>query len=148
MEKRIADFQIINHGVDHAQYFQGCGVAFTSYDDAVTGIGDNAREAYDDALEQLASCGYDVGRLPSRPRGIRQSDTVDAHLRRNGEDPKEQPEDSELWYYVSIRVRAATSKRERFTVPCPSCGGTGGIGHCQGCHAAGRVVKYRTVSLT
>jgi hypothetical protein len=53
--------QLINHGREHEQYFQGCGTAFTTFDNVVTGIGDDANEAYDDALEMLAQSG---GKMP------------------------------------------------------------------------------------
>ena len=46
--------EIINHGVMYSDYFQGCGIAFTDYTHAATGIGSSEREAFDDALEQLA----------------------------------------------------------------------------------------------
>ncbi len=66
MTKRtIKDFEIINHGVEHSQYFQGCGVSHTSYTDVATGIGDTPSEALNDALEQLAANGWDVEPIDS-----------------------------------------------------------------------------------
>ena len=46
--------EIINHGVMCSDYFQGCGLAFTDYDAVATGVGSSEREAFDDALDQLA----------------------------------------------------------------------------------------------
>lgn len=46
-------FQIIDHGCDGEQYFPGCGVAYTKYDHCVTGNGDSARDAGEEALEQF-----------------------------------------------------------------------------------------------
>jgi hypothetical protein len=46
-------YQILDHGCDGEQFFPGCGVAFTKYEACVTGIGDSAREAGEDALEQF-----------------------------------------------------------------------------------------------
>lgn len=101
-ERPIRAYEIVDHGVDHAQYFQGCGVAFTDYELCVTGAGDNAREAYDDACEQLAQMGYDTAKLPTRPRGIRKTDAV-----RHADCVEDGEHDDfcELYYYVSIRVR-------------------------------------------
>ena len=48
------EVQVINHGIEHSQYFQGCGVSFTHYDDCFTGIGASPGKAYNDALEQIA----------------------------------------------------------------------------------------------
>ena len=93
-------FEIVNHGYDHSQYFQGCGCSYTEYDSVVTGAGMNAREAYDDALEQIAmmeSSGF-VEKFPSRPRGINARDKVPARMQRE--------EENEMYYYVSIRYTA------------------------------------------
>lgn len=49
------EFEIIDHGCDGESYFPGCGVSFTTYTDCVTGIGDSAREAGEDALEQACT---------------------------------------------------------------------------------------------
>jgi len=85
------EYEILNHGWDHSQYFSGCGVAFTNYTDVVTGIGDNAKEAYEDALEQMAMSGVSIDSMPKRPSGIRVRDKVphDANV--------------ECYWFVSIR---------------------------------------------
>ncbi len=49
---KIIAYEIINHGIEHSQYFQGCGVSFTEFDVCFTGIGNSAFEALDDALGQ------------------------------------------------------------------------------------------------
>lgn len=91
----ITDFKIINHGWEHAQYFQGCGVSFTRFSECATGAGYTAKEAYEDALEQIASSiGEDPG-LRKRPRGIRSRDKVPASHTKD--------ENSEFYWYVSIR---------------------------------------------
>jgi hypothetical protein len=64
--KRIGTFQLIDHGIDHSQYFQGCGVAFTNFDNVVTGIGDNPAETIDDCLEQIAQAGFDTEGMETR----------------------------------------------------------------------------------
>lgn len=52
--RTIKSVRLVNHGVEHEQYFQGHGTAFTEYDTCATGIGDSELEAYEDSLEQLA----------------------------------------------------------------------------------------------
>lgn len=51
----IGRFELIDHGIEGSDYFQGCGVSCTSFGNVVTGIGDNPAEAIDDCLEQIAS---------------------------------------------------------------------------------------------
>lgn len=98
MITKILDYEIINHGYDHAQYFQGCGAAFTSFDVCFTGAANNAKDAYIDALEQVYSTYGDAAdRLPKRPIGIRKSDHVPAKLL--------QDDFSEFYWYVSIRLQ-------------------------------------------
>lgn len=95
MDKQIGQYGIIDYGVDHEQYFPGCGTSFTNYTDVATGIGNSAREAADDAAEQLAMNGWDTSALDAAI--MAQSDVVDV------------PENSEeMHHYVSIRVREVT----------------------------------------
>lgn len=94
MKKSIKDYQVINHGMDHEQYFQGCGIVHTKFNHVVTGAGETAKEAYEDAVEQLASQGYDVRGVPTKPRGIRKTDKI----------PSDAPD--EIFWYVSICVKA------------------------------------------
>lgn len=91
---KIKDFEIINHGYDHAQYFRGCGTYGTDFEHVVTGCGDNAKEAYEDAAEQVAMAGHGSN-LPVRPRGINAKDKVPARLSKE--------EMNEMYWYVSIR---------------------------------------------
>lgn len=87
-------YEIVNHGYNHSQYFQGCGTYGTDFDHVVTGCGYNAKEAYEDAAEQIAMAGHKIN-LPTRPRGINAKDKVPAQL---AED-----EYNEVYFYVSIR---------------------------------------------
>lgn len=52
--KSIGNFELIDHGIEHEEFFQGCGIAHTEFAHSVTGIGDNPAEAIDDCLEQIA----------------------------------------------------------------------------------------------
>lgn len=91
---KITNFEIINHGYDHAQYFRGCGTYGTNFEHVITGCGYNAKEAYNDALEQVAMAGHGTN-LPARPRGINAKDKVPARLSKE--------EMIEFYFYVSIR---------------------------------------------
>ncbi len=57
---KITDYQIVNHGIENEQYFQGCGVCFTKFEYVATGIGSSPCLALEDALEQAAQCGHDT----------------------------------------------------------------------------------------
>lgn len=61
--KKVESYQIICHGVENEQYFQGCGVCFSDFDDVATGIGNTEHEACEDALESLAQNGWDVSTI-------------------------------------------------------------------------------------
>ena len=86
-------FEILVHGTDHEQYFPGCGTAFSDFENVVTGIGMNAKESYEDAVEQIYQIlgGEEANKLklPKRPKGISRSDRA--------------PVEDGWWYYVSIR---------------------------------------------
>ena len=107
----VADFEIVDHGIEHCQYFQGCSAVFTSYGECVTGCGDNFAEAINDALESIAQRGdagdtdwaefdkrilADVGAsaLPTSP-------SVSEML--EDDEWAEHREECEMYYYVSIR---------------------------------------------
>ena len=90
--KKIFDYQIIDHGVENDQYFQGCGVSLTPFTDVATGIGGSARIALDDALDSLAQNDWETKPLEKELKII--SDVIDV------------PEDApDCYHYVSIRVR-------------------------------------------
>jgi len=89
--KQIAAHEVVIHGVEHEQYFQGCGVSFTPYTDVATGIGSDAREAFEDALESLAMAGWDVALVEATTELEECVLPEDAH--------------EELHVYVSVRVR-------------------------------------------
>ena len=128
--KPITCFEIVDHGIDNAQYFQGCGVSRTKFTDVATGCGDTPSEALADALEQLATCGWDVARVEASSEGLAYinankpsaSDKVREQLvnqveqgaDESGDDYEERIDealsdcDSELYYYLSVRVTDQT----------------------------------------
>ncbi len=108
----LVNWDIEDHGLESSQYFQGAGVAFTSYDHIVTGCGDNPREALEDCLESIAMQSIELGdcRLEAiakdYPLVPSASDEVETEYRASGYDEdevQEIQENSELHYYVSIR---------------------------------------------
>ena len=94
--KTFNAYQIKSQGPENGQYWQGYGTYSSAINaqDVATGIGDNAKESYEDALEQLAMSGWGVDSLPKRPAGIRKSDRLNKEERENGE----------CFWYVSILV--------------------------------------------
>lgn len=90
MTKQVIEFEVIDHGIEHEQYFQGCGVSFTKFEDCFTGIGSNASEALEDALDQAEQFGYD---------------TSDIELDQTNDVPTETEGSEGLNYYFSVRVR-------------------------------------------
>lgn len=116
--KPIVAYELIDHGIEHSQYFQGCGVVFTPFDFVVTGIGDDFREAVEECLEQLAMMDYETEGMESRierdyldgqPLGEVRSPSVSEELEADAEYSGALCDawdgiDCELWYHVSIRV--------------------------------------------
>lgn len=94
--KTIVEFELVDHGITQPDYFQGCGTAFTSFEDVATGIGSNPAEAIDDALEQLAQGDWETDGMEKRIM----ADIGKRHLPRT---PRARGDDS--YYHVSIRVK-------------------------------------------
>ena len=90
---KLISYEILDHGMDHSQYFQGCGTAFTNFTHVWTGVGNSSKEAYNDALDQAYMDISDLAdKFPKRPAGFTLRPTV--------------PADSEdVYFYVSIRAR-------------------------------------------
>lgn len=84
---KILDYSITDHGVEHCQYFQGDGISFTEYTDCATGCGNSAYDALEDALEQLASNGWDTETIPNE-----MSDEVTTV-------------EDDFYHYVTVKVR-------------------------------------------
>jgi hypothetical protein len=110
MESRkvATEARVVFHGLEHSQYFQGHGTAFTRFADCATGIGSTEQEALNDALEQLASNGWDTEALEKL------EDVEEDVKRASGEVPKDLREawvecgedgECELYVYVSVDVK-------------------------------------------
>jgi hypothetical protein len=139
---KTVTFQVVDHGIDGAQYFPGCGVSFTEFEHCVTGSGDTFAEAIDDALESMAqeTSGVDFEALEKEIQAEgygengkwQKSRSAYAEmLKANGiadaenppckecgcvaeececeafADPLEDFQESDVYYYVSIRYSVA-----------------------------------------
>lgn len=93
--KTIKGYQIIDHGFENSQYFQGCGVSFTSFTDCFTGIGGNPFEALEDAMEMAAQSGWNTESIDNAL--LDSSEMPDAGLTHDDYD--------DCYHYVSIRVK-------------------------------------------
>ena len=96
---KLISYEILDHGMDHSQYFQGCGTAYTDFTNVWTGAGNNAKEAYNDALDQAyMDIGGIADKFPKRPAGTHSRPCVPV----NSED---------VYFYVSIRARILEEKK-------------------------------------
>lgn len=104
MKKLIYEYEIVDHGVEHEQYFQGCGVSWSQYDEVYTGIGASMHEALDDAAEQAACSGWEISSelnneietadKTNRSDETKHTDCGDENCFADG-----------VYYYASIRLR-------------------------------------------
>lgn len=82
---RLKSYEIRSLGWTYPGYFQGYGTSFTRFTDCFVGIGANAKEAYEDAVEQACmSLPSELDlpkKLPTRPRGINAKHKVPAHAK-------------------------------------------------------------------
>lgn len=99
MKTTITEYDIITHGVAWPDYFPGCGLAWTHYDDVATGIGNSEREAAEDALEQLAQASWATDSNPGLAAEVNALSEVDEIIDEDN-DGEDQP-----YVYVSIRVK-------------------------------------------
>ncbi len=118
-KSKITSFQILDHGIEHAQYFQGCGVSHTDFEHVATGCGHNLLEALDDAIEQIAQT-HDIEsfeaiektsdyRWAHSKKGQRETVTKWARDTKAIKRNAELPEESELYCYASIRYNIGVS---------------------------------------
>lgn len=97
----ITEIDVVIHGITDNQSFSGCGTTFTEYMDVATGIGNDAGEAFDEALECLAQNGWNVSGWDGERPNPDEYENVLELMANMGDD-----EDfSNHHFYVSIRVR-------------------------------------------
>lgn len=95
--RTILKFEFTDWTLDHPDYFQGHGVAFTEFDECYTGIGNSPLEAAEDAIEQ---CAYAGEGWPSEL-----ANEADEAVEAFSGQGDELAEDDERRYFVSIRVK-------------------------------------------
>lgn len=121
--KRVGEFELVDHGVEHEQYFQGCGTSFTKYEFCATGCGYDPAEALDDLLEMISQNSFDtegleerilqdvgVKQIPNKPKATGEEQQYYISLRWNNEDspapkPPEPIRIEDLWPGVRITIR-------------------------------------------
>jgi hypothetical protein len=89
----LTNYELLSHGVEGEQYFQGAGTSFTKFKHIATGVGSSEKEAFDDALEQIAQT-HDVDFSKIEKDGENLSTKV---------APEITAEDSDMHYYFSVR---------------------------------------------
>lgn len=99
--KTIGDFQVIDHGIESSQYFQGCGVAWTGFKNIVTGIGSDPADAICNCLNQICQEDFDTEGMEARI--IAQEGLTKLPTTPNTDKYHEENEESEMWYHVSLR---------------------------------------------
>lgn len=109
----IKDFELLDFGVDHCQYFPGVGTAYTDFDHVALGCGDNFREAFDDALENMAQSHDERLNLAKLESDISEEYDFASHnlespgasevYRKANHIDEDDDIDCELYYYVAIR---------------------------------------------
>lgn len=92
------EYQLLNHGANHPNQFQGCGIALTNYTGVVTGIGSTLTDAFETALDQLATLGSKENILANRLANDTSATMEFGHA------PDLEPSD-ERTYHVSIRYK-------------------------------------------
>lgn len=95
-KRKVSAFEVVDIGIRHEQFFVGFGVASTPFDMAFVGIGDSAREALVDALEDVAMNGSDLG--------ILLNEDWDEHIEKMSNQIVGEVAD-DIHYYVGIRVK-------------------------------------------
>lgn len=99
----VRRFEFLDHGLEHPDFFQGCGVAFTNFDLCFTGTGASPYEAAHEALE-LASHDYRWNEL------MDEAETwIENHMGKTLDAFEPIPEDSDATYHVSIRIGIAAA---------------------------------------
>ena len=100
--KLIASYEIVNHGVERCDSFQGCGVYGTRYDECYTGIGSSLREALEDAAEAIAMSGHSIPYTLGVE--IAESSNSDSLLDLDIKDGESEAPD-DMHHYASIRIK-------------------------------------------
>jgi hypothetical protein len=108
-QRPVTRFEVLDHGVDGAQYFPGCGGPNhpRGFEDCFVGAGEDSAEAVEDAVEMASQLGWEFtdAQVEEMKQGLGDATVEDtiAQYREPG-DEDDSYEDNELHYYVSIHV--------------------------------------------
>ena len=92
--KTVGKYEI-ESTIDHSQYWQGAGLAFSDFEDIGTGIGNTEAEGAEDALEILAQNDWDTDSI----------DVSEANTDTEACDGNDEcGEECEHHWFVTIRV--------------------------------------------
>jgi len=97
------DYNIEDCGIDHEQYFQGVGTAYTEWDSVFVGIGETLREAIEDALEMAAQGDIDTTDIAGTI-GFSESE-LDRPLHESTDECQSDNEDCPHYHYAAFFVR-------------------------------------------
>lgn len=112
----IKEHKLMDHGIEHCQYFQGYGIIFTGFGYMSMGAGGSINEAIADAIDQIATAGYDVenlidaieqeiAHLPTEQRSRSVCTWLNCDQADIDEDRRTLCESCERYYYMSIRIK-------------------------------------------
>jgi hypothetical protein len=100
--KQVGSYEWEDIGIEHVQYFTGRGVAFSSYQAVYVGVGDDAKEAMEDALESASQDDWNVEdvSLDDEMGNITVESYMNAAAEQSGASVYD--EDIELYYHVAL----------------------------------------------
>lgn len=97
MNKQVVSWSVEDTGIENSQFHQGYGVAYTQWDAVFMGAGDNFEEAFEDAIGNCSSAGYDL-EIPQ--------DEFDKEVESSGSKAVSEGDYNEdCWYYVGLFVK-------------------------------------------
>ena len=113
MKANLSNWEIVRHGIEYPDYFQGCGTAFTDYKHVQTGIGAYEQEALFDALDSMSMM-FDwdddsLSEIVNEDISSNKYTTLD-YLKDNLPADCDIENADSAWYYVSIRFNVTFTK--------------------------------------
>lgn len=111
----MRDYEVVDLGIHHPDYFQGFGVSFTEFDNCTYGIGCDPAEALDDCLEMAAQMNEGEWDWDKIERDILADfpDFANPDTWPTIDYPAEGEEYNETYYHVGIRWKEEGKNNER-----------------------------------
>ncbi len=111
MSKCVGRFELVDHGIDNSQYFQGISTAFTSFNECATGCGDSASDAINDLMEMVAQQDFDTDGLEHRLMADAGYDPAHNAWPKIEVEHAEGDEPDDTYYYVSLLWNEVVHRR-------------------------------------